>query len=152
MIAFLWLGFKGIWVVWLNIFHHIHLTTLLWCNEVIHTQLQIITAKFSKNNCISRSSHPSVHILHGQASDFLCSICGTDVLLYHWLWPLNRSAHRAMTSTGCNLFGCQIHRCYYCLYWHTHQHCLSYTFTLLTHSRNKMSATTDYNCYSNRIK
>lgn len=128
---------NGISVVWLKIFQEILLTALLRSN-IYSIRDNYNWSKYAKNNYMTCYPHPFLHILNGRGSDFVCSVCEADVHLYHSLWQLlSRWTHRAMTSTGCNLFGCQKHRCYYCSYWHTHPHCLSFTFTLLYlhHSR-----------------
>lgn len=64
---------------------------------------------------------------------------------------LNRSACGAMTSAGCDLFGCQTARCYYCSQWHARAFQSSCAFTVpplqtglnfnYSHWRTKVSLT-----------
>lgn len=89
-----------------------------------------------------QSSTSFRHVLDGQASDFVCSLmeqlrCYTAGC-YHFLTDQHT---RAMTSTGCNLFGCQTHRCYYCSQRHTHAHESSCTFTIHCLRHNLISGT-----------
>ena len=147
---FFWLRFKGLSVAWLNIFHHIHLTTLFSWDDVIRTQLQIITAKFAKKNlsavipiCPSTFRTVEHQIFFVQyVEQMYFYITGCD----HYLTDQHRELWHQLGAT----YLAAKHRCYYCSYWHTRPHCLSFTFSLLTHSRNKMSATT--NNYSTVIE
>lgn len=133
------------WYQWID-WTCVHLTTLFWCYMYSF-----------KDDCRYICQKNTVHsstFWMVVAPDFVCSLCGTDALLYHWLRPLlNRSAHRAMTSTGCDLFGCQTHRCYYCSHWHTRP---LYIYSSLPQS-HKMSAmldctTADWKCRTLTLK
>lgn len=56
----------------------------LFCHTVIAIlNLSVILVRFAKNNGINTYPHSE-----RSGRFLLCSVCGIDVLLHHWLWPL----------------------------------------------------------------
>lgn len=129
------LRFKVISLVWFDLFV-LNDVAVMEC--LLGTQI----ISFARDGFYQQSSTSFRHVLDGQASDFVCSLmeqlrCYTAGC-YHFLTDQHT---RAMTSTGCNLLGCQTHRCYYCSQRHTHAHESSCTFTIHCFRHNLISGT-----------